>query len=253
MRGRLQPGQRLILRTLAAELGVSATPVREALVRLVSEQALELDERGTVMVPKLDLGRYIEVRNLRAGLESEAAFRAAGQVSDADVKALTQLQERLTASSLEGDYTATREHNERFHLEVCRLSRSPALFSLIEALWMQSGPILSLLWDADGPANAEAHLIVLDGLRRRDGERARQGMIRDIIYGGAPLLTRFPGAGTVDSGTLPPPVDLWCGLRALMPPPPGLEPEESPPGPARGGRAALRKSRAAGGIVAKRK
>ena len=66
--------------TAAAEqLGISATPVREALLRLVSEQALQLDERGTVFVPVIDRARFLEIRSLRCNLEGQAAAAAASR------------------------------------------------------------------------------------------------------------------------------------------------------------------------------
>ncbi len=70
--GELRPGQRLILRPLAAKLGLSATPVREALLRLVSEQALGLDERNSVLVPTLGADEIEELRELRLDLEGRA-------------------------------------------------------------------------------------------------------------------------------------------------------------------------------------
>src|SRR5690606_2426459 len=77
MRSRLKPGEKLLLRPLSAQLGLSATPVREALLRLVSEQAPRLDERGTAVVPILDRASLLEVRDLRVLLEGRSARRAA--------------------------------------------------------------------------------------------------------------------------------------------------------------------------------
>src|ERR1700722_4254223 len=69
MLSKFQAGQRLALRPLAAELGISPTPVREALLRLVSEHALTLDARGVVCVPVFDPGRFREVWDIRVDLE----------------------------------------------------------------------------------------------------------------------------------------------------------------------------------------
>lgn len=220
MQSRLQPGRRLILRTLAAEFGVSPTPVREALLRLVSEQALTLDERGTVMVPTLDLARYLEIRDLRAGLESEAAYRAAAYATAADIKTLKSIHERLLACSKAGDYATALEHNQRFHLGVCRLARSPVLLGIIEGLWMQCGPILSNLWTTGIKVDTSAHLDVLAGLGKGDGEQARRAMTADIIAGGAPLLHQFPGADLADTEGLAVPRNLWRGRHAVSLPTP---------------------------------
>ena len=77
MGGQFAPGAKLILRTVAASLGISSTPVREALLKLASENALTLDVRGTVRVPEMTRDKYIEIRDLRVLLEGEAAARAA--------------------------------------------------------------------------------------------------------------------------------------------------------------------------------
>ena len=86
--GELQPGQRLILRPLASKLGLSATPVREALLRLVSEQALGLDERNSVLVPMLGGEDLDELEELRTDLEGRAAAVAATRASAADIATL---------------------------------------------------------------------------------------------------------------------------------------------------------------------
>ncbi|MFT4144166.1 MAG: GntR family transcriptional regulator, partial [Mobilitalea sp.] len=75
--GRFAPGEKLKLRDLAAEMGISPTPVREALARLISEQALEQVGHHSVRVPVMDEERFAEVRELRLVLEGRAAARAA--------------------------------------------------------------------------------------------------------------------------------------------------------------------------------
>src|SRR5437763_16134105 len=88
MRSRLKPGHKLVARQVADELGISVTPVRESLLRLVSEHALTLDDRGTVVVPILTLERCIEIRDLRMLIEGEGAARAAKLATDADIDEL---------------------------------------------------------------------------------------------------------------------------------------------------------------------
>ena len=84
---RLCPGHRLILRPLAAELGLSPTPVREALLRLVSEQALCLDERGSTIVPVMNKADFGELTEMRGDLEARAAERAIEVIDEAQLDA----------------------------------------------------------------------------------------------------------------------------------------------------------------------
>ena len=193
MLSRLAPGEKLLLRPLAAQLGISATPVREALLRLVSEQALQIDERGTVIVPRIDRARFLEIRALRCALEGQAGEAAAALATEADIAALAGLHARLVAAERQRDFATALQTNEAFHFGLCRLAGMPVLLGLLEILWMQCGPLLSHL-SAGGPENPprHGHLEALEGLRRRDGALVRAAIIRDIEEGGRPLLDFLP-------------------------------------------------------------
>jgi DNA-binding GntR family transcriptional regulator len=99
MRSRFGPGEKLKLRVLAAELGVSATPIRAALARLVTEGALEQLDRRSVRVPVLTDARLREVVELRLDLEGKAASRAAERATAADVAALEAIHAGMTAAA----------------------------------------------------------------------------------------------------------------------------------------------------------
>ncbi|WP_245870219.1 GntR family transcriptional regulator [Teichococcus rhizosphaerae] len=189
MLSRLRPGERLLLRPLAARLGISATPVREALLRLVSEQALLMDERGTVVVPSIDRTRFLEIRALRCQLEGQAGAAAAARAGPAEIAALGAIHARLVEAEARGDFPAALQCNEQFHFGLCRLAGLPVLLGLVEILWMQCGPLLSHLY-AEGARNLprHGHLEALEGLRRRDAAMVRAAVVRDIEEGGRPLL-----------------------------------------------------------------
>jgi DNA-binding GntR family transcriptional regulator len=194
MRSRLKPGQRLVLRSLARDLGISATPVREALLRLVSEKGLGMDERGTVVVPVLTRERFIEIRDLRINLEGEGAARAAELAQPSEVAELEAIHGRYMQAESRGDFAGALEENENFHLHLCRMARSPVLFSIVESLWMQFGPTLSHLYDRSPRPFAQRkhrHLAVVQSLRRRDREQARRAIGEDILIGGRSLLVKF--------------------------------------------------------------
>src|SRR5690606_17105337 len=77
IRGKIQSGQRLIYRTLAAEFGISPTPVRDAIQRLASEGAVTLDDRGVASVAHMTPASYSEITQLRIVLEGMAAEKVA--------------------------------------------------------------------------------------------------------------------------------------------------------------------------------
>jgi DNA-binding GntR family transcriptional regulator len=194
MRSGLRPGQKLIARQVAEDLGISVTPVRESLLRLVSEHALIIDERGTVMVPTLTLARCVEIRDLRMLIEGEGAARAAIAATDAEIDELVATHERYMRTEQDKNFDSALAENENFHFTLCRMARSPVLFRIVENLWMQFGPILSHLYDdRDRPFHGETHghIQVIEGLRKRDPELSRQAIARDILIGGKAILERM--------------------------------------------------------------
>lgn len=194
MRSRLKPGQRLVVRQVADELGISVTPVRESLLRLVSEHALALDERGTVVVPVLTRERGVEIRDLRMLIEGEGAARAVSFATNSDIEELSAIHDRYVRTENDNNFDMALAENENFHFGVCRLARSPALFRIVENLWMQFGPILSHLYDSKARpfhGRKHGHVRVIEALRKRDPELARKAMSQDILIGGETLLDKL--------------------------------------------------------------
>ncbi len=170
MRSRFLPGEKLTLRALGEELGVSATPIRAALARLVSEGALEQHDRRSVRVPTLSDARFREVVELRMDLEGKAAARLDG---------------RAEAMMLE---------NERFHMALCTLAGMPVLQRMVEGLWLQCGPLNAGLKSIRFLHQPEEHPHhdVIRALGQGDGALARLAVQRDIAVYADALLRRLP-------------------------------------------------------------
>ena len=193
LESRLVPGEKLRLRPLSERLGLSATPVREALLRLVTEQALEIDSRGTICVPEYDRERLIEIRDLRVELEGRAAAQAADLANAQDIAALNGMHEAMMVAERSGDYSAALAANEQFHVHLTKVSNMPVLQRIVESLWLQCGPVLNHLYD-DGPPqfSRHPHTIIIQGLEVGDPGMARGAITEDIIHGGLGLLYSPP-------------------------------------------------------------
>ena len=98
MRGQLKPEQRLKIRDLAQALGVSETPVREAIFQLVREGAVELKPRHYLRVRRLSLAQYMELREIRLQLEPLAAERALPAIDRAAIAELARSHRSLIAA-----------------------------------------------------------------------------------------------------------------------------------------------------------
>ena len=183
MSGRFQPGQKLLLRPLAKELGISVTPLREALLQLVCEQALTTDCSRSLAVPVVGLQRFLEIRDLRIELEGRAVEAAVGLARAADVAALAKLQRQLLEHRRTGNFCGALNVNERFHFAIYRLAQMPVLFRIIEGLWLRIGPVLTRLYNRVEHSSIDSqhpHELLLVAMRRKDAPAARLALASDI-------------------------------------------------------------------------
>lgn len=194
MCSRFRPGEKLKLRDLAGELGVSPTPVREALARLVSEGALEQLDHRSARVPVLSDERVREVCELRCDLEGKAAERAAERAKASDADRLAEIHARMTEARKIGRVEETLIENERFHMEICALAQMPVLLRIIEGLWLQCGPLNTVMLRMPFLNRPEAHphLDVIRGIRQGDGALARLALQRDISVYADAIRRRLP-------------------------------------------------------------
>lgn len=189
MRSELPPGEKLRLRPLSKRLGISATPIREALIRLVSEKALRLDGRGTAVVPLLELAELREIQTIRIMLEGRAGAQAAQEITRGELIALRQLQDEMADCHAREDFRRALVLNERFHFGVIKAARMPINYQILETLWMRCGPILSHLYDKGNlPWKTHPHEIVLAGLESGNGDAVYAAIERDIVEGGQGLV-----------------------------------------------------------------
>jgi GntR family transcriptional regulator, colanic acid and biofilm gene transcriptional regulator len=187
--GAWKPGERITIRALAQELGISTTPVREVLLQLVSSGCLELKQNTSFSVPPMSLDAYLETRRLRILLEGEAAAVAAERVSDAEIDRLAAIHGRVEIAERDQDIPGCLEFNRAFHLTLAELSHMATLSNFVEILWLRSGPILNALFPRVQPwqHGIYRHLDVIAGLRARDPAKAKAAIQNDIIEGG-PLI-----------------------------------------------------------------
>ena len=146
MTGALLPEQVLTVRGVAEDFGVSLTPVREAVQRLVVEHGLEVVNGRTIRVPRLGVETYREILKIRMELECLAAKEAAPRISHDEIERLEAVMQAHLAAIQAGDAHQTLMRNSDFHLSIYRASGQPILIRIIESLWLRVGPTLNLLF-----------------------------------------------------------------------------------------------------------
>ncbi|WP_102107964.1 GntR family transcriptional regulator [Oceaniglobus roseus] len=170
-RGDLLPGARLRETELAERLGISRTPVREAIRQLEADGLVAHVPRQGATIRVLDYTEVMELYEMRAVLEGTAARLAARAASDLELDELAALNEELAAT---GDLRLAYDLNRQFHLTLLDAAKNRYLIRSVNALQktlLILGP--STLAEADRAKQAvEEHAALLDALKARDGTRA---------------------------------------------------------------------------------
>ncbi len=185
--GQLIPGARLREVDLSERLGLSRTPIREALRALEADGLVQHQPRQGAVVRQLDHGEIMELYEMRAVLEGTAARLAARMVSDVELRALDGLNEDFaTAPSPE----VAAEINRRFHQALFGAARNRFLTQALEAIQktlLILGPT-TLLEEARVRDSVSEHASVIAALEARDGLAAEAAMRAHIE---AAQLTRL--------------------------------------------------------------
>jgi DNA-binding GntR family transcriptional regulator len=181
-RGKLSPGTRLRESELAAEIGLSRTPVREALGRLEAEGLVASEPGRGVVVTRLDQTMVNELYFMREVLEGAAARLAARHVSDVEISLLKEIASRDRELLNEPDKLA--RNNRLFHETLHRCAHNRYLIKSLRSLadaMLLLGPT-SLATRGRAAASCEEHRKLLAALEARDADGAEQ-QVRHHIRG----------------------------------------------------------------------
>ncbi|WP_328325775.1 MULTISPECIES: GntR family transcriptional regulator [unclassified Streptomyces] len=184
VRGRWQPGERIVERRIAVELEVSQTPVREALRELESLRLIESAPNKGVRVRNLTAADLEESYPVRAGLEQIAAELAVDRLA-ADVSVLEPSVAALYRADQAGDSAAQVRHTVAFHRELVRAAGNSVLMHTWESLGIEVFTTLSIRWlGTVQKSYAEEHEALVEAFRRRDPQIGP--LVKDHVLGCAP-------------------------------------------------------------------
>lgn len=191
--GALKPGARLVTKDIADKLGTSITPVREALLRLVSAGALHATPAQAFLVPEVSLERYSEVNAIRKELECMAVAAACNQMSDEKLETLRDLSEKFHEAMSNGEVERALHTNRAFRFTLYHYADMPTLMSLIEQLWVRIGPCFNCLYNPDIvlPSRSYRYDELLDALAKGDQEASRAAIDNVIDEANEILIRQF--------------------------------------------------------------
>jgi DNA-binding GntR family transcriptional regulator len=171
LKGILEPGLSVNQEGLAASLGVSITPLREALRRLEMEGLVRLEVHRTVIITPLTSRELQEIYVIRAELDALAAGIAAITATETDLDTIGRLARRKSVN----DPVVQLERNRAFHRSVYSSSGNESLTSLLDQLWDRTDRYRLILIKqelVEGPTSRQDHIEIADAIIARQSKRA---------------------------------------------------------------------------------
>ena len=184
LHGEIAPGEALTLRGIGETYGVSMTPAREAVRRLVAEGALSLSTSGRVSTPALSNDRIEELATLRALLEPELASRALPRAHFALIDRLEAINQGVSHMITRHDATGYIRMNLEFHRTLYLRAQAPAMLATAETVWLQLGPTMRALYGRLNRTEPPAHhKLILGALKAGDEPGLRLAVRADATQG----------------------------------------------------------------------
>jgi DNA-binding GntR family transcriptional regulator len=190
-------GSYVRLDQLAAELGISVTPVREALFALRAEGLIaQQPHRGFVVLPVT--GRDVaDVANVQGYVGGELAARAAVNITDDQLRELKQIQAELEEAYAGADTERTVRLNHEFHRAINVAADSPKLAQLMSQITRYAPESVFPTIEGWPEQSMKDHRRILSALKKHDGGLARAAMSQHLAAGAVPVIEHLTARGVV--------------------------------------------------------
>lgn len=197
-----EPSERLVIDQLARELGVSGTPVRDALNRLAAERLIELTPfRGFSVLPDPTPEEIEHSFEARLAIEPFAARLGCERATEQDVDELRAIQDRIesrTYGKRSGSFARFVRLNREFHDVLVATSGNPFLVAALRSLYHEA--LMARTMHGRGVPDLEhvsdEHRAIIDALARRDAGAAEEAVSRHIRDGATRILAARAGASS---------------------------------------------------------
>ncbi len=161
-------------RKMAEQLGISRTPIREALARLEQEGFVDIQPRKGIFIKRKSLEEVLEMITVWAALESMAARLSTEHATDDEISSLRRMVADYTKNEAREHMDEYSEANIRFHRRILELSKCSMLHSIADGLFLHMRAIRArAMAEADRVSlSVDDHMHIIDALEQRDGNLA---------------------------------------------------------------------------------
>jgi DNA-binding GntR family transcriptional regulator len=174
IKGKLKPGQKLVMADLAKAFGLSETPVREAIRRLESEGYVDFTPHTGAIVTKIDESELVEIYLIRIALEELATRLASPHITEKDIDFLIKKNSEMEMAIRHNRYEILAGINKLFHLRIYKAAPFPRLYKMICDLWdtFERWPSVFSYVPERAAASVEEHQKIIQALRTGDTDQA---------------------------------------------------------------------------------
>lgn len=191
--GELAPNELVTERQIALKLGISRTPLREAVRRLEGERHLERQRNGALVVRALPVEEFMHILNVRRLVEGEAARLAAGRVPRAE---LEQIKNRINQALKLPDDAITPEFaasDRDLHALIAQACGNPVLQQIINDVRTRTSMFRFGRLPSRRKSVCAEHLAIIDALMAGDAQRSQQAMQDHVDQVRLMILARLGG------------------------------------------------------------
>lgn len=170
-------------RTLADRLGISRTPIREAIMRLEQEGFVEIQPRRGVYIKRKSLDEILEMITVWAALESMAARLACERASDAEIARLREVVRPFNKERAKAELSEYSEANIEFHLCVLGLSKCGMLQEIAQGLFTHLKAVRRKATKDQSRADRSVvdHMNIIEAIEDRDADLA-SALVREHTF-----------------------------------------------------------------------
>ncbi|WIF96003.1 GntR family transcriptional regulator [Caminicella sporogenes] len=176
LNGELEPGERLMELQLAEQLGVSRTPIREAIRKLELEGLVEMIPRKGAYVADLSIKDVLDVLEVRMFLEGLAAYLAAERMSEEEIEELKSILEKFENSIESKDREEMIKLDKQFHDKIIEGSKNSKLMQIVQGLHEQFQRFRVIYFNeySEHEQLLKYHQAIVEAISKRDCEKAQE-------------------------------------------------------------------------------
>ncbi|QIB68125.1 GntR family transcriptional regulator [Aminipila butyrica] len=174
--GKIAPGTRMMEVELAEDMGVSRTPIREAIRKLEKEGLVIIEPRRGAYASQISTEDMVEILEVRQNMEGLAAFIAASKMKPEQLKCIEQAEEEYNRAVETGSTADMIYYDSQFHKLIVEASNNKTLLQLIEPLQEMALRFRYLYYDDFKRAEnmPHEHQVIIDAIAQGNAEAAKE-------------------------------------------------------------------------------